>query len=42
LGRLSYPRDAGSIRGIVYDQPNEQSAIKQAIDEFKVPANQHG
>jgi hypothetical protein len=26
--------------GIVYDQPDEQAAIKQAIDEFKVPANQ--
>jgi hypothetical protein len=27
--------------GIVYDQPNEEAAIKQAIEEFKVPANQH-
>jgi hypothetical protein len=26
--------------GIVYDQPDEQAAIRQAIDEFKVPANQ--
>ena len=26
--------------GIVY-APDEQSAIKQAIKEFKVPANQH-
>jgi hypothetical protein len=26
--------------GIVHDQPDEQAAIKQAIDEFKVPANQ--
>jgi hypothetical protein len=27
--------------GIVFDQPEEQSAIKKAIEEFKVPANQH-
>jgi hypothetical protein len=26
--------------GIVYDQPDEQAAIKQALEEFKVPANQ--
>ena len=26
--------------GIVY-APDEESAIKQAIEEFKVPANQH-
>jgi hypothetical protein len=24
--------------GIVYDQPDEQAAIKQAIEEFHVPA----
>jgi hypothetical protein len=24
--------------GIVYDQPDEQLTIKQAIEEFKVPA----
>ena len=28
--------------GIVYDAPDEQSAIIKAIDEFKIPANQHG
>jgi hypothetical protein len=26
--------------GIVYDQPDEQAAIRQAIGEFKMPANQ--
>ncbi|HLH98024.1 MAG TPA: hypothetical protein VKW08_23200 [Xanthobacteraceae bacterium] len=26
--------------GIVYDQPNEDAAIKRAIEEFKVPTNQ--
>jgi hypothetical protein len=26
--------------GIVYNQLDEQAAIKQAIEEFKIPANQ--
>jgi hypothetical protein len=26
--------------GIVYGQPDEQAAIRQAIGEFKMPANQ--
>jgi hypothetical protein len=28
--------------GLVYDQPDEESAIKQAIAEYGVPANQRG
>jgi hypothetical protein len=28
--------------GIVYGRPDEESAIKQAIQEFKVPPNQRG
>jgi hypothetical protein len=29
-----------SLIGIVYDQPDEQAAIKQAIEELQVPADQ--
>jgi hypothetical protein len=28
--------------GIVFDQSDEKSAVKQAIERFKVPANQRG
>jgi hypothetical protein len=35
------PRNARlSLIGIVYDQPDEQAAIKQTIEELHVPANQ--
>jgi hypothetical protein len=41
LAGLPPPRHAGAqLVGIVYDQPDEQAAIKRAIEEFKVPANQ--
>jgi hypothetical protein len=41
LGRLSSQGHAGpSLVGIVDEQPEEQAAIKRAIEEFKVPANQ--
>jgi hypothetical protein len=28
--------------GIVHDQPDAESAIKQAIEEFKAPRNERG
>jgi hypothetical protein len=28
--------------GIVFDQPDEKSAVKQAIEKFRIPANQRG
>jgi hypothetical protein len=27
--------------GIVFDQPDQESAIKQAIEEYDIPENQH-
>ena len=35
-------RTLAVLVGIVRNQPDEQAAIKQAIEEHKVPANQHG
>jgi hypothetical protein len=40
LGRLPHGGTPAQFIGIVCDQPDEQSAIKQTIEEFKVPANQ--
>jgi transposase len=33
---------AAQFVGMVYDAPDEQGAIRRAIEEFKIPANQHG
>jgi hypothetical protein len=39
---LSHPGAPAPFIGIVYDAPDEQSAIEKTVDEYGVPENQRG
>jgi hypothetical protein len=42
VDRVPFEGHAGEVVGIVWNQPDEESAIAAAIEEFKVPANLRG
>jgi hypothetical protein len=42
LGIYHFKGTPAQFIGNVYDQPDEQSAIEKAVEEFKVSANQRG
>jgi hypothetical protein len=40
VGDLPHSRDTAQFIGIVFDQPDQESAIKKAIEEYGIPENQ--